>query len=210
MKLNRFFRLDTSTQFLILANIVTIVFAVVQKWDVTEIMWVYWAQSVIIGLFTCRRILDLKQFSTEGVLVNHKPVEPTRATQKGMAGFFLVHYGLFHVVYFVFLYSREQPLPGLPVIGIALCILVFLVNHGVSYWHNRQRDMNRKPNIGTVMLFPYARIIPMHLTIIFGSNFAKGSTGTLVLFLVLKTLADVIMHMVEHREKREEEKTGSI
>jgi hypothetical protein len=35
----------------------------------------------------------------------------------------------------------------------------------------------------------------MHLTIIFG-RFAGG--GSLILFLVLKTVADLVMHAVEH------------
>jgi len=45
------------------------------------------------------------------------------------------------------------------------------------------------------MFFPYARIIPMHLTIIFGMLLGKGA---IVLFLTLKTLADMIMHVLEH------------
>ena len=102
----------------------------------------------------------------------------------------------------MFLTSEKDPLPGTPVVGIGVCVLTFLVNHAFSYAQNKERDAKRVPNIGTIMFFPYARIIPMHLTIIFGSHFAKASTGDLVLFLGLKTVADVIMHMVEHAEAR--------
>jgi len=185
---SRFFR-DTSTTVLIFANVVTIIVAVAFKWNVIDVMWVYWAQSVIIGLIACFRMLLLKQIFT--------------------AGFFLIHYGGFHAGYFLFLYFPEQPQTDIPVVGIALCILIFLVNHAFSYWHNRKRDMNRKPNIGTLMFAPYVRIIPMHITIVFGSNYAE-STGTLALFLVLKTIMDVIMHMVEHRNRRPEGETGSL
>ena len=205
MNLARQFRADRSAAFLILANLVTIVLAVVQEWDVRDVMWVYWGQSVIIGFFNWRRILDLKQFSTEGFSINDQPAEPTRETQLTTASFFLLHYGFFHFIYFTFLFLEMEPLPGLRVVGIAACIMVFLFNHGFSYGHNRQRDMNRRPNIGTIMVFPYARIIPMHLTILFGSHFAEGSTGELLLFLGLKTLADVIMHMVEHAVARQAE-----
>ena len=167
-------------------------------------MWVYWAQSVVIGCFNWKRILDLKRFSTKGLLINDQPVQPTRATQRQTAWFFLFHYGLFHLAYFFFL-SEKKPPSGMTVFGIAACALAFLVTHGFSYWHNRQRDLNRTPNIGTIMFLPYARIIPMHLTIILGSYCAENSTGTLVLFLALKTLADVIMHMVEHADARREQ-----
>jgi len=43
----------------------------------------------------------------------------------------------------------------------------------------------------------------MHLTIIFGGNLAKGSSGALILFLVLKTIAGLIMHMIEHAQARQ-------
>jgi len=209
MSLARHFRVDRSVALLVLANLVTIVIAVVQKWNLRDIMWIYWGQSVIIGVFNWRRILDLKQFSTEGFRINDQPVEPTRKTQLQTAWFFLFHYGFFHFVYFLFLYHDNRPLPNSRLLVIAACIGAFLVNHAFSYWHNRERDMNRKPNIGTVMFFPYARIIPMHLTIVSGSFFAGDSRAGLLLFLGLKTVADVIMHMVEHAEARQAEASAS-
>ena len=216
---SRFFRFDTSTAVLILANIVTIIFAVVQKWNVLDVMWVYWAQSVIIGCFTVRKILDLKQFSTEGMSINDRPVKPTQEAKRQTAWFFLFHYGFFHLGYFIFLFVftqgmfSESPSGITSAVGIAVCILIFLLNHGFSYWKNRLSDMNRNINLGTVFITPYARIIPMHLTIIIGFGLLmNGSSSTLVLalFLLLKTLADVTMHIVEHRTGRQEKGTGSI
>ncbi len=165
-------------------------------------MWIYWGQSVIIGVFNWRRILDLKQFSTENFRIGDKPVQATRQTQREVARFFLFHYGFFHLVYLVFLIVLATPVPGTPVLGIGLCILAFLIGHGFSYWHNRQRDRERTPNIGCVMFLPYGRIIPMHFTIIFGGFVGAESGGSLLLFLGLKTLADVMMHMMEHAERR--------
>lgn len=48
------------------------------------------------------------------------------------------------------------------------------------------------------MFLPYARVIPMHLTIIFGFGFGSHSFA-LIIFLILKTVADWIMHEFEHR-----------
>ena len=59
------------------------------------------------------------------------------------------------------------------------------------------------------MFFQYARVIPMHLTIILGSRFAKGSLTELLIFLVLKTVADLIMHMVEHADARSDKSVES-
>lgn len=198
MKSRTPFRFEESALFLILSNLFTIVVAVYERWDVSDVMWVYWGQSVVIGFFNVLRMLSLRQFSTDGVLDDGGPVPPTKATQRSMARFFTIHYGLFHFVYFWFLCAGRSGFSRMDIVGIVLCIAVFAVNHAFSFRHNLEKDLSRKPNIGTIMFFPYARIIPMHLTLIFGGVFIKGSTGVLILFLVLKTGADLIMHMIEH------------
>ena len=66
------------------------------------------------------------------------------------------------------------------------------------------KNKPQKRNIGELMFFPYARIIPMHLTIIFGGIFlfsGIASTFVLILFLGLKTVADLVMHFIEHKEQ---------
>jgi len=188
-----FLRFDISTRFLIIANVVIIIIALALHWNIRDVMWVYWAQSVIIGSITIFRILLMKHVFA--------------------AGFFLIHYGMFHLGYFFFLYYlndfNKLSTDTVPVAGIVVCSLIFLVNHIFSSWHNWKRDMIRKPEPGRMMLIPYIRIIPMHMTIILGSEYAT-STKTLALFLVLKTIIDVIMHLVEHRGKRREEKTDTL
>ena len=62
---------------------------------------------------------------------------------------------------------------------------------------NIRRDAAGRPNIGTLMSLPYARILPMHLTIVFGGLFF-GGIGAFLLFGALKVVADVIMHTIEH------------
>ena len=52
------------------------------------------------------------------------------------------------------------------------------------------------------MFFPYIRIIPMHLMIVAGVSVFGGSTGALIIFLLLKTAADAAMHFVEHAMAR--------
>lgn len=191
-------QIDHSTTVLLLSNFATILFAVVQQWDVSVVMWIYWGQSVIIGYFNVRRMLALKQFSTENLQINNRPAKPTRETQRQTAFFFAVHYGLFHLAYLVFLFAENRITSGIASAGVAACIMIFFFNHRFSYIWNRERDAARKPHIGLIMLFPYVRIIPMHTMILMGSQFAGDSTGRLVMFLLLKTLADVAMHIIEH------------
>ena len=201
MNLTRQFRVDRSVAVLIVSNLVTIALALALEWDIRDVMWIYWGQSVIIGFFNWRRILGLKRFSTENFKIGSRPAQATRQTQQEVARFFLLHYGFFHFVYLIFLLALATPVSATPFLGIVLCILAFLISHWFSYRYYRQRDVERTPNIGCIMFLPYGRIIPMHFTIIFGGFVGAESGGSLLLFLGLKTLADVVMHMMEHAER---------
>jgi hypothetical protein len=51
------------------------------------------------------------------------------------------------------------------------------------------------------MFFPFIRIFPMHLTIIFGATVMMLSDFgviVLILFSLLKTVADLTIHLIEH------------
>lgn len=56
-----------STTSLVVANLIAIVMAIAEGWDLRELMLVCWSQSVIIGYYSFRRMMDLKFFSTDGV-----------------------------------------------------------------------------------------------------------------------------------------------
>jgi hypothetical protein len=188
---------DWSALTLVVSNLLTIAIAVYQKWNPGTVMWIYWGQSVIIGVFNVVRMWTLQNFTTDGLKVNDHPVDPTTGTKRYVAIFFMVHYGFFHLVYAIFLASMAKVSPQ-DVAPILVCVAGFLVNHWFSYDYNKESDSTRKINLGTLMFFPYARIIPLHITIITGLMLSK-TTWALVLFLSLKTVADLIMHAVEHR-----------
>lgn len=193
---------DRSTVVLLLSNLLTIALAVYQQWDVFVVMWVYWGQSVIIGYFNFRRITDLKKFSTVGFMINDQPVKPTPKTQRQTALFFALHYGIFHLAYLGFLSTDIEVAGGFPLFNVLLCIGVFYLNHWFSYRYNREQEQDRVPNIGSIMFYPYIRIIPMHLMIITGITFFGGGGGALIIFLLMKTAADVAMHVIEHAMAR--------
>jgi len=206
---------------LLAANIAVMALAVIQGWSLLPLLWVYWFQSVIIGFFNFFRILGLKEFSTKNFRINNRPVEATEGTKNFTALFFAVHYGLFHLGYLGFLVMMPvmdvftgpfnasggpQAVQLMPLINAAPWILlsaaVFFANHYYSYRYYKNKP-KKKQNIGTIMFYPYARIFPMHLMIVGGFLFFGDAMQTLavVLFLLLKTGADLAMHYVEHREQ---------
>lgn len=79
---------------------------------------------------------------------------------------------------------------------ILVVIFMFFINHYLSFIKFKKETLNSKPNIGQLMFKPYVRIIPMHFTIIFGF-FSQG----LIIFMILKTIADIISDKIEHIKK---------
>jgi Family of unknown function (DUF6498) len=193
---------DTALYGIAASNVLAMVVALVLRWDVRELLWPYFIQSVVIGFYSRRRMLALRDFSTEGFSSGNVPLQPTVETQKTTANFFTLHYGFFHFVYFVFLYqgsmNSEQPLTQLDGLMYVVVGLAFLLSHGRSHREHVEADLASSPNLGALMFMPYLRVIPMHLVILFGAA-RGGGAGTVILFSVLKTLADVGMHKFEHR-----------
>lgn len=188
--------MDGSVWLLIVTNVVVVVLALFLQWRLVDMMVVYGIQSLVIGASYFARILSLEKFSTENFKINGRAVEPTPETKVKVAVFFAFHFGIFHLVYFTYMFSGEY---GEPEFGfdLAICALAFVANHAFSYRYHRERDRAGSPNIGTLMFTPYVRIIPMHLTIIVGS-FLPGALGVFV-FGVLKSIADTALHQVEHK-----------
>ncbi len=208
-----------STLMLVFSNLFIIVFAILESWSIGTILFVFWVQSILIGLSNFFRILMLKDFSTAGFKINGRHVEPTVATKTKTAVFFAVHYGVFHVGYLLFIISNfdlEKLLAGPEIYPVMASCGIFLLNHTYSFISNIKMK-TRKRNIGHLLFFPYARIIPMHLIIGAFSNFSSAISGTSVvskmvvsmyvtMFLLLKTFADVLMHIYENFEILKEKK----
>jgi len=201
---------DPSLWILLLMNGISIFLALKENWNLLTVMWIYWFQSIVIGLFNFIRILELEEFSAKGFKINDHPAQPTEGTKYFTAFFFLFHYGLFHFVYSQFLLSGKfgnsagNGTSPEEMKQVLLLASLFFVSHLFSYIYNKPKDTKRQ-NIGSLMMYPYARIIPMHFTIIFGSLVG----GALPLFLALKTIADCVMHSFEHNVLRKGEEPSA-
>jgi len=197
---------DHSTLLLILSNLIMIFFAIFENWNLLTIMFIYWCQSVIIGVFTFFKILSLKNFSTDEINSSLNITMSTTRSKVVSAFFFLFHYSGFHFGYFFFLianpFYNSSSQASFTGITVLIVVVIFFINHLFSFLYNRKKDAKKKRNIRKIMMFPYIRIIPMHLTIIFGSYFIMTGAPqiSLIFFLILKIIADVAMHVIEHKE----------
>lgn len=194
---------------LIFSNLLVIVFALKDDLTALDILWIYWMQSVIIGVFNFFKILTLKEFSTAGFKQGGKEILPTKASKISTAVFFLIHYGFFHLIYAVFLgtFSTFGLMDNYEFkSGYFLYTTAgFLISYFIEFIKSKNEQTETPPNLGKVMFAPYVRIIPMHLTIIFGGVIATAGSGlsintnlsVIILFICIKTVVDLITHSVK-------------
>jgi Family of unknown function (DUF6498) len=186
----------SSAHTLILANGATLIAALVFRWEAAWLLWPYWIQSVIIGGYARKRMLNLAQFSTEGFTSNDAPVPENDAGKRSTARFFVLHYGFFHVVYLVFLIAEHRVSGLWNMLVLFACGVSFVLSQRATYAAQHAADLRGKPNLGRLMFTPYLRILPMHLGIIFGAALG-GGTALMILFTALKTLSDIGLDILD-------------
>ncbi|HMB56176.1 MAG TPA: DUF6498-containing protein [Arenimonas sp.] len=186
-----------ATWSLVGSNALTLVLGLALHWPVATLLWPYWLQSVIIGWYARKRMLALQAFSTEGFTSgsNEEPVPENETGKRETAKFFVIHYGFFHLFYLLFLLAEARPAGFLDVVLIAAAGYSFTYAQRKTFTEQVAADARGRPNLGALMFLPYLRVVPIHLSIVFGATM-MGSGG-LLLFVPLKTVADVLLDRID-------------
>lgn len=154
------------------------------------IVWIYWLQSIIIGLFNFLDLLTIKNYNAAGFKMNNEPV--TEKNRGCIAWFFLLHYGFFHLGYCIFLLIDF----GISTVDenfLLLGVGAFLMESLLGFRKRKQLEHEIKLNIGSIFFLPYLRIVPMHLMILIPAF--TGMQPSLI-FLILKMTADIFSYML--------------
>lgn len=191
--------LALSSAALVLANLVPLAGVLLGLWSVAEIMILFWAENVVIGLF------NLLRMGT--VLLGRRKRELLF-----MMPFFALHYGGFAAVHGLFVLHlfgtpgladfAEVPALLLSPGGLLWPLLALAASHGLSFALNflGAGEWRRiEPNV--LMVQPYGRVIVLHLVIIAGGAVALAlgaPLGALALLVLLKIGADLAAHRREH------------
>lgn len=195
-----------STWSILISNFLVLLIIIIEKQGVLNILWIYWFQSVIIGVFNFFKIISLREFAVDNLRVNNKPVKQSKAGKTLAAVFFLFHYGFFHLVYAVFLSDFDSMLGlangGVDYNFIILTSLIFFVNYLVEFIFSYKKEETVVRSLSILLMAPYKRIIPMHLTIILSGFVIAGgalgltNTNTIIVFVFIgiKTIIDLITH----------------
>lgn len=190
--------LKYSTSILVLSNLLIIAGTILFRWDAFQLMFLFWFESVSIGIIHFFRFL-FSAFSPEKDLKN--PIRT--ASLLFMAVFFLIHFNGFNAGHLVFLVvlpplmiHGQQPEFAETLLGwtglspeafqnsgsieigepfqFMIMIMIFLGHLNSFIVHDAMKKEYRGIPDKDLMMLPYSRIFVMHLTIIFGATLYTG------------------------------------
>jgi len=182
---------DPGFVFLIAINVYCIWYYQTHPNDFHSLVFLYWGQSVLIGIFNFADLLTVKNIIPGSMKMNDQPIKNDRGSKGCAAFFFLVHYGLFHLVYGIFILVSSKV--NIDFRFVMLGLAAFSLGLIIQFIQQKQIQKTEPANIGKMFFLPYLRIIPMHLMILLPAFFKWEAS---VIFLVLKTLADIIMYLI--------------
>jgi hypothetical protein len=191
---------------LVAANLLPLIGVAYWGWDLYALMVLYWLETAIIGVFA------MIQMAIAGPLA-----------ALFLVPFFTVHFGGFMAGHLFFLtmlfggglaFGHWSAIPGMiwdlmSRHGLWIALVALLVSHAVSFalnilrpaWWSLRADVTPAPPASEpqqVMSAAYARIVVMHVTIIFGAMLISVFNTKLVAFallVALKIAVDVAAHV---------------
>ena len=216
-----------SGKILVAVNLGLILGVVYLDWDVFDIVFLYWAENLVIGVINVMKMITANPDPLSGLETpDGKPIGEKLPRQYGTAAigwgvklflipFFIVHYGGFcfgHGVFVFALFDRGNEfdgdlwsaVPELLVGGLGLSLALLAISHLASFFLNYLgRGEYRRTSAAALMMRPYGRIVALHITIIIGGFLAMAMGDHLLILLVLvvlKTFVDLAMHGRERQK----------
>ena len=185
-------KIPTSLIGLIIANILPILWVLFRDQSAGFILFLYWSESAIIGIFT---VLKMKKAENLGDDITSNGKIPTKEES---INFFCMHFGLFMVVHLVFLNEMVWPF-GLNW-SLVITFLGLFISHRFSYKEDFiGKHEYKKITVSKLFVSPYPRIIIIH-TILFGGFFLATNPIFIIGIIIVKTIIDVSFYIKEHKK----------
>jgi hypothetical protein len=201
------FKLDLSVISLILVNVITLILANIQKWDLKTIFYVYLFQTIFILFFVCIKLLLKRNICFVYIFNKYDKktavVDPSKNTKMVVIFTFLLMCGIAISVYFSFLVIMF----GFPKLNFLMFIPVglFFLNHLFSFIYNFKKDSKKEELAIVLIKKTIYRFLVIHFTVVcswfFIFTFEKSVAIilSLILFFILKIPADIYFHNKEHQ-----------
>ena len=215
-----------STIVLLGVNMIPLAGVVFLGWRVLDVMLLYWAENVVIGIINVFRMAmakgglgvgDRRMDAAIRAAIEASP-DAKRVTLERigtmmkitMIPFFIVHYGVFcwgHLTSLNFIFDPVRGAPpfislfGYDAVPILIGIGPIAISHLYSFFANfigKREYLHTTPSL--LMHRPYGRVIALHVAIIAGGalvDLLGGQVYLLVILVLAKTLMDAKFHTLE-------------
>ncbi|MDH5235027.1 MAG: DUF6498-containing protein [Gemmatimonadota bacterium] len=208
---------------LVAANLVVVALTLFSAWGFYQLILVYWCEALIIGAFNMARMVAVGLLGEPlGRWVGVANV-PSRVLLLALAlGFFVVEFGGF-ALGLGFLITALPAMLGQPGDGVAreiwrglravgsgvgVAALALTLSHGLSFVTNfLGRREYRRTNLLVLLVWPYVRMSLVMVALGAGLAAAAAvptfgaSTAFGVAVVLVKTVADLVVHRIEHGER---------
>ncbi len=195
---------DVSVISLIISNLIPIVGVIFWQWNITDIIFLYWIETLVMGVLNIPKIKKAqglpendqkKDIKINGVDIN-------QFNKKGLIRFFLFTYIIFNIMHFILILVIFG-LPSMTLYSILIASLSIFISHYISYKTNfigKNEYLNISP--ARVALQPESRILIVTLVVMLGGFFTQklfgGNFMALIILVTLKILVDLYSHTLEH------------
>jgi len=192
---------------LLLANLVPVFGVLCLHWEVFPLMFLFWSENVIVGVFNVLKMLTAN------------PGSPLSwAGKLFIIPFFCVHYGMFTFIHGIFVIGLFgggfKPGAGFPApetfwhtmleYHLGWAVLGLAVSRGISFATNYiGTGEYKRASLAVLMQQPYGRIVVLHLAILGGGFLVMALHSPLVgllLLVALKIALDLRGHFAERKK----------
>jgi len=200
---------DMSLWSIIAANLIVIVLSQMRNWSLASLIWTYWSQSLITGLFWFFRIMELKDFDAPSSMMEdnlrklaaeylgaqESPMETAFKAKSELAAgqlFLLISIQVGLIFSLRPLMSESAPWN---IRNVVIGASLFFVSQCITYPRSNRWIAGRRPT-PIIIGIPHISTAPMYLAMLAMAHYATADT--LLLFLAAKTVADVTIHAVQY------------
>ncbi len=184
------------------ANVVLIVLVLEAGWLFSNVIIIYWYETVLITVFTIWTVRNQDLFDTRDPRFAVKTVEQVKdeyCKNQLMAYFFF--YGIYLLV--ILLVAGRPKLSQLGV--IAVLGFAYFLSHYFEAKENQRKLYNRPLNLKRIDEQQSWRILPMHLAIMLGVlSIGDDDPGLAIIFILLKAVNEIGQEAVAYRRRRKQ------
>lgn len=202
---------------LVIANIIPIIGVIYFGWDIFPIVYIYFLETIVIGLFGFLKIIlaegvdyTIEQGFISQILLSQFFPKLNSGSSKGsvLVSYFicLIFYtGLLFVLCLLVLTPSNFAKSWEP--SYLVAVAGFIISHGVSFYQNYIKNQEYAYAVPyTQMTQPFDRVMVMILVFsitAFAIYRIDVSTLTILALIIIKIIFDIIAHYQEHAKYRD-------